>query len=433
MEMLLEFFSFNDPNIRYVTFGSIILTATAATVGTFTFLRKKALVGDAVAHAILPGICLAFILSGTKNPVYLIIGAFITGWIALVLIDYISARSRIKEDTAIGLILSVFFGIGIFMLTIIQKGGNAAQTGLDQFLFGNAASLIGEDLISFSVVALLLLVALLLFFKEFKVLSFDKDYARAIGYPVGKLELVLTTLTVMAIVIGIQAVGVILMAAMLITPAAAARFWTDKLIIMIILAAIFGAISGISGAFISYAAPSMPTGPWIVLMISFIAAISFMLAPRKGVLFRMIKRHRFLKRMNEENILKALYHLGEEQDDYMAERTKSEIINNRFFTKKQLLSGVRSLKSQGYLKDKGKKIKMTAKGKSKGRRIVRLHRLWELYLTEYLRIAPDHVHEDAETIEHILTPEMENRLEKLLKHPEVDPHDERIPGAEGGR
>jgi manganese/zinc/iron transport system permease protein len=276
-------------------------------------------------------------------------------------------------------------------------------------------------------VALLLLLALLLFFKEFTLLSFDKDYARVIGYPVKKLELILTTLTVMAIVIGIQAVGVILMAAMLITPAAAARFWTDRLIIMIILAATFGAISGVSGAFISYAAPSMPTGPWIVIVISLIAAVSFMVAPRKGVIFLMLKRKRFQKRMNEENILKALYHLGEEQDDYLKERTKAEIINKRFFTKKQLQGGLRHLRSKGYLKGKNEKIKMTPEGKAKGQRTVRLHRLWELYLTEYLRIAPDHVHEDAETIEHILTPEMEKRLEKLLKHPEVDPHQERIP------
>lgn len=427
MELIREFFSFDDPNIRFVTFGSIILTATAATVGTFTFLRKKALVGDAVAHAVLPGICLAFLVSGTKNPVYLIIGAFITGWIALVLIDYISGKSRIKEDTAIGLVLAVFFGIGIFILTIIQKGGNAAQTGLDSFLFGKAASLVGEDLISFSIVAFLLLLALIIFFKDFTLLSFDEDFAKVIGFPVRRLELLLTTLTVLAVVIGIQAVGVVLMAAMLITPAAAARFWTDKLIVMIILAAVFGAISGIFGAFISYAAPSMPTGPWIVLVISVIAGISFMVAPRKGILFKMVKRHRFQKRMNEENILKALYHLGEDKKNYLSPRAKEDILEKRFFTQKQLSNGLRSLRYYGYLKQKNNLITLTPEGKAKGRHIVRLHRLWELYLTQYLRIAPDHVHEDAETIEHILTPEMEQRLEKILENPEVDPHMTRIP------
>ena len=427
MELIRDFFSFSDPNVRFVTFGSIILTATAATVGTFTFLRKKALVGDAVAHAVLPGICLAFLISGTKNPVYLIIGAFITGWLALVLIDYISGKSRIKEDTAIGLILAVFFGIGIFILTIIQKTGRAAQTGLDQFLFGKAASLVGEDLISFGIVAFILLLALLIFFKEFTILSFDEEYAKVLGLPTRRLELLLTTLTVMAVVIGIQAVGVVLMAAMLITPAAAARFWTDKLMVMIILAAIFGAVSGVFGAFISYAAPSMPTGPWIVLVVSFIAFFSFLMAPKKGILYKMFKRYRFQKRMNEENIIKALYHLGEENKDFYSSRTKEELLGKRYFTAKQINNGIQNLNRQGYLKKKNNKLELTKEGKNKGKRIVRLHRLWEVYLTKYLRIAPDHVHEDAETIEHILTPEMEKRLETLLDKPEVDPHESRIP------
>src|SRR5690349_15029978 len=136
MNSFTEFFSFSDPNIRFVVIGSILLTASSAIVGSFTFLNKKSLVGDAIAHAVLPGICLGFMLSGTKNPAYLIGGAFLTGWISLLLVDLITTRTRIKEDTAIGLILSVFFGIGIFMLTIIQKSGNASQSGLDHFLFG---------------------------------------------------------------------------------------------------------------------------------------------------------------------------------------------------------------------------------------------------------------------------------------------------------
>ena len=149
MNSLLDFFSFQDPNIRFVALGSVILTASSAIVGTFTFLNKRSLVGDAIAHAVLPGICLGFILAGTKNPFYLIGGAFATGWVSLIAVDYITRRSRIKEDTAIGLVLSVFFGLGIVLLTVIQKSGNAAQSGLDHFLFGKAASLVGEDLYTF--------------------------------------------------------------------------------------------------------------------------------------------------------------------------------------------------------------------------------------------------------------------------------------------
>jgi len=284
-ELIIDFFSFSNPNIRYVVFGSMLLAVSSAIVGCFTFLKKKALVGDVVSHAVLPGICLSFIISGTKDPFLLIIGAFITGWLSIVVMDYIIQNSKIKEDTATGLSLSVFFGIGILLLTYIQHSGNAAQSGLDSFLFGKAAALVGKDLLAFSLVAILILVVVFFFYKEFKLISFDPAFAQSLGIPVKRIELILSSITVMAVVTGIQAVGVVLMAAMLITPAAAARFWTDKLSIMILSAACIGALSGLAGAFISYAAPAMPTGPWIVMVVSLIALFSFFFAPKKGLLF----------------------------------------------------------------------------------------------------------------------------------------------------
>lgn len=427
MESLFEFFSFSDPNVRYVTFGSVLLTGSAAIVGSFTFLKKKALVGDAVAHSVLPGICLAFMLSGTKNPFYIIIGAFITGWLSLVIIDKITSKSKIKEDTAIALILSVFFGIGILLLTIIQHSGNAAQSGLDHFLFGNAAALIGNDLLVFAAVATILLVAVSLFFKEFTLISFDENFAKSIGFPVRGIELILTTLTVLAVVIGIQAVGVVLMAAMLITPAAAARFWTDKIRVMLVLAAILGAIAGLLGTYVSYVAPAMPTGPWIVVIISTIAFISFFFAPKKGIVSRVFRQRQIRNQMGEENILKALYHLGEQDGDFYINRSMEEIIKRRPFKPSVLLKGLKRLNRYGFMQNGGESWALTKEGKNKGQRTVKLHRLWELYLTQYLHIASDHVHEDAETIEHILTPELEARLEKLLEYPELDPHKSKIP------
>lgn len=427
MERFLEFFSFEDPNVRYVVIGAILLTSSSAIVGTFTFLKKKALAGDAVAHAVLPGICLAFILHGEKNPIILILGAFATGWLSLVLIDLIAAKSKIKEDTAIGLILSVFFGIGIFMLTIIQQSGNAAQTGLDQFLFGKAASLVGTDLVVFAIIAIVLILTVWLFFKELTLVAFDKDFAATIGLPVRAIELLLTTLTVLAVVIGIQAVGVVLMAAMLITPAAAARFWTENITVMIWLAAIFGAFSGLAGAYISYIAPAMPTGPWIVVVISSIAFASFFLAPGKGIIYRARHQRKIKRHIDDENILKALYQLGEEEKNFYEQRTIEEILSKRRFMHATLTKGLKRLKSAGYVSQEDGYWAFTKAGKKKGQRTVKLHRLWELYLTEYLRIAPDHVHDDADTIEHILTPELEARLEKLLNYPKVDPHQSNIP------
>jgi manganese/zinc/iron transport system permease protein len=427
MNALLDFFSFSDPNVRYVAFGSVLLTASSALVGSFTFLNKKSLVGDAIAHAVLPGICLGFMLAGTKDPFMLIAGAFLTGWLSLTLIDFITAKTRIKEDTAIGLILSVFFGIGILMLTAIQKSGNAAQTGLDHFLFGKAASLVGQDLWVFSIVAIILVITVLALFKEFALLAFDSDYAISIGLPVRTIRWVLTSLIVLAVVIGIQAVGVVLMAAILITPAAAARFWTDNIKILFILASVFGALSGLSGAFISYTAPAMPTGPWIVVVISTIAFISFFLAPKRGVISRLFRQRAIRRTINEENVLKIFYQLGESDENFPAQRNLPELIRWRFYEEGRLRTLLNRLMRQGYLHRMGSTWRLTEAGKIRAQRVVKIHRLWELYLTTYMHIAADHVHEDAETIEHLLTPELEAQLESILGYPKVDPHQSEIP------
>lgn len=427
MSEFAEFFSFTDANVRYVTLGSMLLAGSSAVVGCFTLLRKRALVGDAVAHAVLPGVCLAFILSGTKNPFILLLGAFITGWLSLVAIDFITSRSRIKEDTAIGLVLSVFFGIGILLLTSIQHSGNAAQSGLDKFLFGKAASLVGDDLIVFSAVAVLLLVAIVLFYKELTLLCFDEAFARTIGFPVRALELLLTTLTVFAVVVGIQAVGVVLMAAMLITPAAAARFWTERLAVMLLLAALMGAFSGVAGAYVSYTAPSMPTGPWIVLIVSMIAIFSFAFAPGRGWVARMLRQRRNKKLILEENLLKLLYQLGEQQEDYFSTRPLASLLERRNIPQHQAKAGLQKLVRQGYVEKQHKEWVLTSEGQLRGKRVVRLHRLWELYLTQYLQLASDHVHEDAETIEHIITPELEQKLMEELNYPALDPHQTKIP------
>jgi manganese/zinc/iron transport system permease protein len=427
MNSLFEFFSFSDPNIRFVVIGSILLTASSAIVGSFTFLNKKSLIGDAIAHAVLPGICLGFLLSGTKNPVFLIGGAFLTGWLSLIAVDFITARSRIKEDTAIGLILSVFFGVGILMLTVIQKTGNAAQSGLDHFLFGKAAALVGNDLYVFGTVAVFLLVGVFLLFKEFTLLAFDKNYAISLGLPVKRIELVLTSMIVLAVVIGIQAVGVVLMAAILITPAAAARFWTDKIKTMIILASVFGAVSGISGAYISFIAPAMPTGPWIVIVISTVAMVSFFFAPGRGVVSRMIRQSTIRKTINDENVLKTLYQLGEENKDFLTQRHSEEILKRRRMPQVRLAKILNRLAEQGYLKRSDNFAELTEEGKVRAQRVVKIHRLWELYLTTELNIAPDHVHDDADTIEHLLTPELEAELERVLNYPRVDPHKSEIP------
>lgn len=428
IQSIVEFLSFSDPNIRYVVLGSMLLAASSAVVGVFIVLKKKALIGDAVSHSVLPGICFAFLFSGNKNIPALITGAFISGWLALVLIDLIVKKSKVKKDAAISIVLTVMFGLGIVLLTYIQHHGSAAQTGLESFIFGNAAALIGTDVIVFSVIGLILLIVVLAFFKEFTLISFNESYAKTLGIPVGRLDLLLSTLTVLAVVSGITAVGVVLMAAMLITPAAAARFWSDNLRKIVFLSALFGALSGFFGAFISYLAPSMPTGPWMVITSSIIAFVSFFFAPNKGFAFRQMKRKKSMRIVDDENVLKIFYHLGERINDYTHAYSESHLIEMRGINQNRLKSAIKRLTRRDLLlEEHDGKRKFSDEGYKQAVRIVRLHRLWELYLLKYAKIPAHQVHESAEMIEHILTPEMEKELELQLGYPDKDPHESIIP------
>jgi manganese/zinc/iron transport system permease protein len=247
-------------------------------IGIFALLKRKTLITDAISHAVLPGTCLAFFLTGEKNSVWLIIGAFITGWLASIAINTITTQSKIKQDTAIAIIASLSFGFGSFLLSILQHSGQASQGGLKSFLLGSAATLLREDINLLLLLSLMIIVTLLLFFKEFMVIAFDRLFAKSIGMPVQKMDFIFTSLLVLAIVVGIRAVGVILMSAMLITPATTARFWTAKIAYIMLFSILISLFSSLTGTFISYIVPSMPTGPWIVLIMSLIAYCSFALS-----------------------------------------------------------------------------------------------------------------------------------------------------------
>lgn len=428
---LLDFLLLANANVRYVVTGMVLLGASAGVVGCFTLLRRRALVGDAIAHSVLPGVCLAFMLTGVKNPFVLLAGAVATGWLSLWVIDVISTHSRIKPDTAIGLVLSVFFGVGILLLTVIQQSGNAAQSGLDKFLFGKAASMLSGDVYVFGTLAALIIAVVALLFKHFTLLAFDENFARAIGLPVRVLETLLSILTVLAVATGIQAVGVVLMSAMLITPAAAARFWTNRLRVMLPLAALFGAVGGVAGAFISYLMPAMPTGPWVVVSLTLLALVSMLVAPKRGLLAKWLQnRHNRLK-MLEENVLKMFYYLHEQQTTPQIPLTAGieQLLTIRNMPLPQLKTGLRRLHAKKWItRQQGiSGWQLTPAGMEKARHIVRLHRLWELYLSQHLKLAADHVHDDAEAMEHLLTPEIEQQLDSLLGHPHTDPHNSNIP------
>ncbi|TDG00943.1 metal ABC transporter permease [Paenibacillus piri] len=281
---------FRDPNTQWILLGSVLLGLSSGVLGSFAYLRKQSLMGDALAHAALPGVCIAFMLTGSKSIVFFLIGAAAAGIIATFGVGFVTRNSRIKQDSALGIVLSVFFGLGIVLLTQIQHSDSGNQSGLDKFLFGQAASMVQADVVIMAIVAVVLVFACALLFKEFKLLSFDPGFAKGLGFPVAFLDQLLMFLIVVAVVVGIQAVGVVLMSALLITPAVSARYWTERLGVMVVLAGCFGAVSGFAGTLVSTTANNLPTGPLSVLAATFFFIVSVVFAPRRGVLSKLLQR-----------------------------------------------------------------------------------------------------------------------------------------------
>lgn len=304
-----------DYTLRTVALGTAALGIVSGALGSFAVLRRQSLLGDAISHAALPGIVLAFMLTGSKSPLVLVLGAAVAGWLGTLLIMVVVRTTRIPEDSALGIVLSVFFGVGLVLLTFVQRQPTASQAGLDRFLFGQAATLLERDVITMAVLGGIAIAVLALFWKEFKLLSFDPEFAATVGLRVRLLDGLLTTVLVLAIVLGLQTVGVVLMSAMVIAPAAAARQWTDSLLVMVLLAAGLGALAGVSGAVLSATGAALPTGPMIVLAATSFVLVSMALAPRRGLVWAAVATRRQRRLIREETVLSDLYELAQQHAD----------------------------------------------------------------------------------------------------------------------
>jgi len=413
---------------RNVLIGASLIGVAGGLLGSFALLRRQSLLGDALAHAALPGVCIAFLITGSKSPGVLLTGAMVAGLIGAMIILAIVRNSRIKEDTAIGIVLSVFFGGGIVLLTMIQKMPMGNQTGLDKYLFGQAATLMPRDLKVMGVLVAVVLAVTWLFYKEFKLLCFDRDFQASLGRSVRWLEILLTTLLVAVVVIGLQTVGVVLVVATLITPAAAARQWTERLGVMLFLAALIGGGSGAVGAMWSASAASMPTGPVIVLCSSAALVFSILFGRSRGILWSSLRARRVARRIRQENLLKDLYRWGESPDRNWTTAISVNLLTGmRGQAASRLLRVARSLRRHGLLERTPAGMRLTTEGLSKAEGIVRKHRLWETYLTRRLDLASDHVHRDADLMEHALDDDAVALLEERLGYPDVDPHGQPIP------
>ncbi len=322
---------FFDYTIRTVALGAAVLGIVAGALGSFALLRRQSLLGDAMSHAALPGVLLAFMLTGSKAPVALVLGAAVAGVTATFLLLTITRYSRIKEDAALGVILSVFFGFGLLLLTFLQRNPTASQAGLNKFLFGQAATLLTRDVIVMATFGGAALLVVVLLWKEFKLLSFDRDFGASLGFPMTFLDALLTILLVIGIVIGLQAVGVVLMSALIVAPAAAARQWTDRLSTMLVVASAFGALAGVAGALISSLGTGLSTGPVVVLVISLIVLLSLLFGAARGLVWTWLRRRRNRRTLRTQAVLANLHDLaGEHGDPHYAHPVATLQAMNRY-------------------------------------------------------------------------------------------------------
>lgn len=388
----------------------MLLGFSSGILGTFALLRRRALLGDTLAHAALPGVCVAYMLVGAKHLGLFLVGAAVAGVLGTMAVSAISRHSKLKEDSAMALVLTVFFGIGIVLLSVIQKSARGNQSGLDKFLFGQAASLVLTDVLVMAAIAAVLCVAVLVLFKELKLLAFDPSFGAGLGLPVTLLDLILNLMIVLAVVIGLQAVGVVLMAAMLITPAVAARYWTDRLSVMVLLSGIFGAASGALGTLLSLVGPNMPTGPLIVLAASALFFVSLLLAPRRGMMARLVRHLRVRQQVAREGVLRALYELAEEAGTAGAPASEEDLRRRKGMTARDLGRLLLSLEREGLVTAVPDGWSLTPPGLEAAHGLVRERRLWEVFLMHEGELSGQSVDRDGARFPQSLRQELERLL-----------------------
>lgn len=432
---------FTDPILQAPTIGSMLMCFSSALVGVVVFLKKRSLLGEALSHAAYPGVAFSAFFMAVFFPnrydlasIAILIGAFITAFLGLCLIDYLEKSFKVKNDAALCFVLSFFFGIGVLVASRMQFSHALWFKMVQVFLYGQAATMTFTHVILYFCLCCLLIVVLFFFHRQIGMGIFDRNFALSVGVKMKILDVLVFILLVLAIVVGIRSVGVVLMAGMLILPAIAARQLTHRLHWVFIFSGLIGALSGFLGNYLSVEIPqwgesrgwdwkfSLPTGPMILLSAAAIAFLSLVGSFQNGLLSRCFRVIRFKQKCREENLMKFLWRLEEG-----AKCSYKEIQRGPLGLKWSLYLSLRKLKRQGWIeKDDLDRISLTLDGRMRASQIVRVHRLWEVYLV-FLGQGAEKVHRSAEEMEHIITPELEKMLVDLLGNPLHDPHLQPIP------
>lgn len=419
-EQCWRVFTLADYNTRIVVFGTAVLGAACGLVGSFLLLRRRALMGDVLSHAMLPGIALAYIVvtqaggMGKALPV-LLVGGAASGLAGVGVVLFLRRWTRLKEDAAMGIVLSVFFGAGTALLGVVQQMRTGSAAGLETFVYGKAASLALDDVWLISAVAGGAVVLCLALFKELSLMCFDEGFSRANGLPVDALDLALMALVVAVTVVGLQAVGLVLVIALLVIPPAAARFWTDHLPRLALASTAIGATSGLVGSAVSALFPRMPAGAVIVLVCSLCFVVSLVLGPARGIVPRVVEHARLVRRVARQHLLRALFECEEAAGAGEAGIPAEALLAKRSWSARELAGIAARERRAGRVRAaSGGGWRLTDAGREEAKRYVRNHRLWELYLIEHADVAASHVDRGADHVEHVLGAELVASLERIL-------------------
>lgn len=426
-ELVWKVLTLREYNTRQVVIATILLGVTAGLVGTFLLLRRRSLMGDALSHATFPGIGLAFVvmilLGGTGRSLPgLLAGATVTGLLGVLCVMAIRKTTRLKDDAAMGIVLSVFFGVGVALIQMVKNMPAADSAGLNTFIYGTAASMIHSDFLLILVVAIGTGIASLVLLKELTLLCFDESFAASQGWPTVKLDIVLLSLVTAVTVIGLQAVGLVLIIAFLIIPATAARFWTHRLGWMLALSALIGGVSGWLGSSLSALVRDLPTGAVIVLVAATIFLASMLFGTARGVVPRGLRQVRLRRKVGRQHLLRAVYEIVESGQPDVAEPVRNlpitfdALLGHRSWSASQVNGLLRTARAEDHLeKTPPGSVRLSEAGFGEAARVTRNHRLWELYLISHADIAPSHVDRDADLVEHVLDAEVVSQLESELQ------------------
>ncbi len=399
--------------------ASMAVGVSCGILGCFIVLRNMSMVGDALSHAILPGIVFAFFVFGTDNSGGFFLGAVLAGWLSSFLITWIQTKLSTKNDAAIGIVFTCMFSLGVIGISYLSSSQNI-HIDLKDYLFGNVLGVSDDDLYMSFAVTLIVITGVVVFYRSLLLTTFQSVVARTMGVKVEQVHYFLMLMLSFAVVSALQTVGVILVVAMLITPASTALLLFKRLQNVILCSALIGVLAAIGGFFVSYLF-NFPPGPSMAVLATLIYILAVVFSPNSGLVIRFVQSRKEQEKIRQEDVLKCIQ-LFKSKGVLVSEESISDKLNLRSW---QLNKTLKNLEKKKLLSKAN--LNLSASGKKRAEKLIRAHRLWETYMVDKMGMGSDQIHEEAERIEHHMSDEFLNEIAEQLNYPEKDPHGSPIP------